>query len=237
METTGTQEQPATKVLVIEDDATLAFLITEALENKGFKVSTAECRAEGLQAFHLERPDLIILDRMFPDGDGLELLRELRGAGEAIPVIILTSRNEINDKVAGLTEGADDYMGKPFSIVELQARVQALLRRAGQRDPGPAETTLHGPFTLRWGQMRVERGGQALDLTPQEFRVMAALVRAQGRPLNRLDLLTQAWPSNGRPACERTVDVYLARIRSKLAGDDDHAWIQTHAGGSYSWNG
>ena len=140
-------------------------------------------------------------------------------------------------QIAGLGEGADDYMGKPFSILELQARVQNLLRRARRQTPAQSGTTTHGPFSIQWSHMRVTRDGLALDLTPQEFRIMTLLIRAEGKPLDRTELLTLAWPSNSRPASPHTVDVYVARLRSKLTRSADAPWILTHGGKGYSWGG
>ena len=237
MDSTPVQERSIPRLLVIEDDATLAFLIQEAMRNIGFEVSGAADPAQGL-AQHREAPvDLIILDRMFPDSDGLAALRELRLAGDEVPVILLTSRSDLADRLAGLGEGADDYMGKPFSILELQARVQNLLRRVRRQTPAQAGTTTHGPFSIQWAHMRVTREGQALDLTPQEFRIMTLLIRAEGKPLDRTELLTLAWPANSRPASTHTVDVYVARLRSKLTRSADAPWILTHGGKGYSWSG
>lgn len=237
MESVLAKARPRHRVLVIEDDTTLAFLVREALEHKGYEVATASDPAAGLREHGRLRADLIILDRMFPGMDGLDALKELRASGEEVPVILLTSRSEMADKVAGLGAGADDYLCKPFSIVELQARVQAILRRALRAASAQPETTQHGPFTLHWAQMRVEREGRSLDLTPQEFRILALLVRCVGRPMNRQELMVNAWPSTSRPASLRTVDVYVARLRSKLGREDDPPWILTEDGEGYAWNG
>jgi DNA-binding response OmpR family regulator len=222
-------------LLVIEDDETLVYLISEALENKGFTVAHATDPAEGLRLHRQEPANLIILDRTFPDGDGLAALRELRVMGDQVPVLLLTSRSDLADRVEGLGEGADDYMAKPFSILELQARVQALLRRSRPQAPVQTEFATCGPFTIYWAHMRVERDGQTLDLTPQEFRIMTLLIRSVGRPLDRLELLAHAWPPNSRPASTHTVDVYIARLRSKLTRSTDSPWIVTHEGKGYSW--
>jgi DNA-binding response OmpR family regulator len=225
------------RVLVIEDDETLAFLLQEALRNEGFEVYTAGAPMPGLHLHQQERMDLIILDLSFPGADGLTTLRELRAVGDVVPVIILTARGNLEDRVKGLGEGADDYISKPFSIVELQARVRALLRRMSRQVPAPTDSSMHGPFTLHWSQMRVEREGQTLDLTPQEFRILTLLIRFAGRPLSRSELLAFGWPTSSRPASPRTVDVYVARLRSKLGRPTDPSWILTAGGEGYSWNG
>jgi len=236
METPQTPERPRSRVLVIEDDETLSFLIREALENMGHEVTTATELAQGLACHRAAPADLIVLDRMFPGADSLRSLHDLRLAGDEVAVILLTSRSTVEDKVAGLREGADDYMGKPFAIAELQARVQALLRRTVKQPSVPAEISHEGPFTIHWVQMRVERDGRSLDLTPQEFRIMTLLIRAKGRPINRAELMANAWPSSSRPANLRTVDVYVARLRSKLGRASDPSWIRTQDGAGYAWN-
>lgn len=223
------------RVLVAEDDATLAFLIQEALAREGYRVVTAASPDEGLAEHRTEPVDLIVLDRMFPDQDGLSALRELRLAGDGVPVLVLTSRSDVADRVTGLQEGADDYMGKPFAITELVARVEALLRRAAPRVPALPERSQHGPFTIHWAQLRVERDGRSLDLTPQEFRIMTLLLRHPGKVLSREELLVGAWPSSGRPALARTVDVYVARLRGKLGRGEEPAWILTRGREGYAW--
>jgi DNA-binding response OmpR family regulator len=223
------------RVLVVEDDTTLAFLIQEALERDGYRVTAAYLPDAALALHRADPADLIILDRMFPGQDGLAALRELRLAGDRVPVLVLTSRSDVNDRVAGLQEGADDYMGKPFAIAELKARVEALLRRAAPQVPSLPERSAHGPFTIHWAQLRVERDGRSLDLTPQEFRIMTLLLRHPGQVLSREELLAGAWPSGGRPALGRTVDVYVARLRGKLNRDDEPAWIQTRGRDGYTW--
>lgn len=237
MENPQAPEHRRSRVLVIEDDETLSFLIREALENKGHEVATAPDPVLGLAGHRAEPADLIVLDRMFPGGDGLQALHDLRLAGDEVPVILLTSRSAVEDRVEGLGGGADDYMGKPFAIAELQARVQALLRRSAKQTTVQPDISVQGPFTVHWAQMRVERDGRSLDLTPQEFRIMTLLIRSGGRPMNRTELMTGAWPASSRPAHLRTVDVYVARLRSKLGREADPVWIRTQDGEGYAWNG
>ncbi|WP_243329002.1 response regulator transcription factor [Mesoterricola sediminis] len=227
----------AARVLLIEDDEILAAMVQEVLEGRGLTVTVASHPEVGLALHAVHRADLILLDRMFPGADGLDTLRHLRDKGDAVPIILLTSRGELGDKLEGLGEGADDYMGKPFSVDELEARIRALLRRARPSPALPPDTSVHGPFTIDWAAMRVEREGQVLDLTPQEFRVLSHLIRTPDRPVPRAELLEKAWPPDGRPASPRTVDVYVTRLRSKLGRESDHPWILTLDGEGYSWNG
>lgn len=201
MEPTSPTTCRGARVLVAEDDTTLAFLIQEALCSEGYEVTTALSPAEGLELHRRQRMDLIILDRMFPDSDGLAALRELRIAGDGVPVLVLTSKGTVADKVTGLAEGADDYMGKPFAIAELRARVQALLRRAARPAPAPPEVSCHGPFTIHWLQLRVERDGRSLDLTPQEFRIMTLLLRSPGKAMTRGNSWPPPGPLQAAPPC------------------------------------
>ena len=226
---------PTPRILVADDDTTLAFLIQEALVQDGYQVITAASPNAGLDLHRCEPVDLIILDRMFPEQDGLDTLRDLRRTGDPVAVLMLTSRSYVTDRVAGLQGGADDYMGKPFAIAELRARVEALLRRSGRPGQAPVEWSQHGPFTVHWSQQRVERAGRSLDLTPQEFRILALFLRNPGRILSRADLLAGAWPPDGRPALARTVDVHVARLRGKLGRRDDRAWIVTRGRDGYAW--
>ena len=136
----------------------LSYLIQEALTNEGYQVAAVDSPVLALAMHRRQRMDLIILDRMFPDQDGLDAVRDLRLAGDPVPVLMLTSRSDVADRIAGLGEGADDYMGKPFSILELQARVMALLRRARNAAPVAPEVTRIGPFVLQWAQLRVWNG-------------------------------------------------------------------------------
>jgi two-component system phosphate regulon response regulator OmpR len=225
---------PLPRILVIEDDEVIAAFIQEALRDCDLDVTVEEDPVAGLARHARERADLIILDRLFPRGDGLTALRDLRASGDEVPIILLTSKSELEEKLEGLGEGADDYMGKPFSIRELEARVRALLRRA--RASAHPERSSHGPFTIDWAGMRVERDGEPVDLTPQEFRILALLIRCGGRTLPRMELLEQAWPASNRPANPRTVDVYVTRLRSKLRRESDPSWIRTQDGEGYAWN-
>jgi DNA-binding response OmpR family regulator len=208
-----------THVLVIEDNDDVAFGLRTALENEGFTVSIAADGAEGLtQAKHADI-DLIILDLMLPKMDGYRVLRSLRGSGVDAPVLVLTAKGEEANKVQAFSIGGDDYVTKPFGVLELIARVKALLRRAKGKD---AERI---PAVERFGEIEVNpasrtvyRAGQLVALTPREFDLLLALVRRRGAAASRADLLREVWEYQ-KEVVSRTVDIHIAELRRKLEAD------------------
>ena len=224
------------RLLIIEDDLTVSFLLEESLTLDGFEVRVAEDPASGLRMHQARPADLIILDRTFPEGDGLALLRRLRSSGQDVPVLILSALGSVPERVEGLAEGADDYLPKPFSFLELQARIQALLRRTG-RGPAPVRAPAReasGPgLVLDRTLMRAYRDGRDLETTPQEYRLLSLLVAHAGQALSRSELLNLGWPASSRPANVRTVDVYMARLRTKLGTWDGQPLIVTVGGAGY----
>ena len=207
-----------TRVLVVEDNADLAYGLRNNLEIEGYEVQVAEDGPAGLAAVRAGSPGLVILDLMLPGTDGFRVLKALREEGHGMPVLILTARGEEADKVRGLKMGADDYITKPFGLLELLARVEALLRRA--RDGvGPAEAAT---ARERFGGVEVEartrsvfRRGRPVDLAPKEFDLLLALLRAKGGVVSRLDLMTQVWGYSAA-VVSRTVDTHVAELRRKL---------------------
>ena len=176
--------------------------------------------AKGLARARGSDPDLVILDLMLPGMDGFKVLRALRDEGRRVPVLILTARGEESDKVRGLRLGADDYVTKPFGVLELLARVEALLRRA-TRDPSAPEE----PEVERFGEVEivpasrtVRRSGQEVPLTPKEYELLVALLRRRGAVASRVELLTEVWGYNSA-VMSRTVDTHIAELRRKLEGD------------------
>jgi DNA-binding response OmpR family regulator len=200
-------------ILVVDDEERLTSLLRAYLEQEGFQVQTA---ANGLQALEIVRrdpPDLIVLDIMMPEMDGMEFLRVLR-AQHATPVILLTARVGDEDKIVGLELGADDYLTKPFRPRELLARVRAVLRRAGRSGPEPA--VLHsGNLTLDRSRHEIVRDGHPVDLTPTEFEILAALMASPGKVFTRMELLERA-QGIGYEGYERTIDAHIKNLRSKL---------------------
>jgi two-component system alkaline phosphatase synthesis response regulator PhoP len=207
------------RILVVEDNANLAYGLATSLELEGHEVVLADEGAAGLRAALEQRPDLVILDLMLPGMDGYRVLRALREAGETVPVLILTARGEEADKVLGFRLGADDYVTKPFGLLELLARVAALLRRAARRPAAAApETVRFGEVEVDPGSRLVRRRGEEVPLTPKEFDLLWALLRRKGGVAARLELLAEVW-GHRAAVMTRTVDMHVAQLRRKLEDD------------------
>ena len=203
-------------VLVVEDDARLAATIRRALAYEGFAVTVAADGPAGLEALRQNAFDLVVLDRMLPGQDGLEVCRRLRESGDPTAVLMVTARDAVADRVAGLDAGADDYLVKPFAHEELLARVRALLRRVA---PGPqADLLRFADVELDPAGMTARRAGRPLDLTVQEFRLLEHLVRHPRVVLSRDRILDAVWGMDGRSA-SNVVDVYVGYLRRKLEAD------------------
>ena len=202
-----------TRVLVIEDNEDLAFGLRNNLEIEGYDVDVAGDGAAGLQQARTSRPDLVVLDLMLPRLDGYRVLRQMRDDGLAMPVLILTAKAEEADKVLGFRLGADDYVTKPFGVLELLARVQALLRRA--RPAAAAEVERFGEVEIDPATRIVRRGGSPVALTPMEFDLLRALYRRQGAVATRIELLAEVW-GHSSAVMTRTVDTHIGELRKKL---------------------
>jgi len=210
-----------TKVLVIEDNANLAFGLTRSLESEGYEVESAEDGTRGLALARSCGADLIVLDLMLPGIDGYSLLRQLREEGSDVPVLILTARSEEADKVVGFRLGADDYVTKPFGLSELLARVQAILRRArggDHREEGKPDVESFNAVTINVPARSVTKGDAGVALTPKEFDLLLALVRRRGAVASRIDLLKEVWGHQAE-VMTRTVDIHIAELRRKLEDD------------------
>jgi two-component system alkaline phosphatase synthesis response regulator PhoP len=208
------------RILVVEDNANLAYGLMTSLELEGHQVVLADDGAAGLRAAREQRPDLLILDLMLPGMDGYRVLKSLREEGETMPVLILTARGEEADKVLGFRLGADDYVTKPFGLLELLARVGALLRRAGGRAEAAAapEVERFGEVEVHPGSRLVRRRGEEVPLTPKEFDLLWALLRRRGGVAARLELLAEVW-GHRAAVMTRTVDMHVAQLRRKLEDD------------------
>jgi DNA-binding response OmpR family regulator len=206
------------KLLLVDDDLNLLDTLTFNLRSSGYQVITAADGAGALEKARDERPDLVILDLMLPEVDGLVVCRSLRQES-SVPILVLTARTGELDKIIGLESGADDYLTKPFSLGELQARIRALLRRATPRDD--REEIRAGDLTLNLVSRRAFRAGSELTLSPREFNLLAELMRHRGIVLSRALLLTRVW-GNDFVGDERTVDVHVHWLREKIETDPSH---------------
>lgn len=201
------------RILVVEDNADLAFGLTTALELADCEALHAATGRDGLARAKRDAPDLVILDLMLPEMSGYEVLRELRRAGFLVPVLILTAKGEEADKVQGFRLGADDYVVKPVGVLELLARVEALLRRA---QPEPTATVYRvGDLELDTGRRIVRIGGQEIDLSPLEFDLLGALARRKGGMATRAELLREVWGYRANVE-SRTLDTHVAKLRAKV---------------------
>ncbi len=206
-----------TRILLIEDNQDLAFGLRNNLEIEGYEVETAENGRAGLETFARANPDLLILDLMLPELDGFRVLRSLRQQGHATPILLLTAKGEEADKVRGLRMGADDYVTKPFGLLELLARVEALLRRthAGSAVREMLGVQRFGLIEVDPAARTVSRASQTVELAPKEFDLLLALMRARGAVVSRLELMRQVWGYSAA-VVSRTVDTHIAELRRKL---------------------
>jgi two-component system, OmpR family, response regulator RegX3 len=206
-------------ILIVEDEDSIAEPLATALEREGYSTSIAGTAEAALEAVRSESPDLVLLDVMLPDGDGREILKEIRASSKT-PVIMVSARGEETDLVVGLELGADDYVTKPFGSAELVARIRAVLRRAGEKKAPAASTLVIGDVLLDADTHAVTQDGQALDLTLKEFDLLRVLMENAGRVVSRGDLMDEVWdPHWFGPT--KTLDVHVSSLRKKL--DDDPA--------------
>ncbi len=207
------------RVMVVEDQRDLAALLVHNLELEGFEVRAIGDGREVLDLVRSWVPDLLILDLMLPGLDGFEVLRGVRGHTRDLPVLILSARGEEQDKIRGFRLDADQYVTKPFSLVELLERVHALLRRGGRASAnGQPALLAFGDITIDETSRTVRRGGVAVTLPPKAFDLLLALVRRDGRVASRMELLREVW-GYGPLVLSRTVDSHVAELRRKLEAD------------------
>jgi two-component system, OmpR family, copper resistance phosphate regulon response regulator CusR len=217
------------KVLVVEDEEKTAAFLDKGLSENGCVVDVASRGDEGVSLARSRDYDLLILDVMLPGRDGWEVLTELRRAGKQTPVIFLTARDTVQDRVKGLELGADDYLVKPFAFSELLARVRTILRRGPARNP---ETIRVADLEVDLIRHRVTRGGKRLDLTPKEFALISLLARRTGEVLTRTLIAEQVWDMNF-DSDTNVVDVHVRRLRSKVDDPFEHRLIHTVRGAGY----
>lgn len=204
------------RILIVEDNVDLAFGLRNNLELEGYQVEISTTGPAGVESVQAAEPDLVILDLMLPEMDGFNVLKTIRKDGSNVPVLILTARGEESDKVMGLRLGADDYVTKPFGLLELLARVAALLRRSGDRASLPL--IRFGTIEVNPATRTVLRAGASVDLAPKEFDLLVALIRHDGAVVSRLDLLDEVW-GYAADVMSRTVDTHVSELRKKLEED------------------
>ena len=218
------------RALIVEDDRAIAEFVGRGLREAGFAVDQVSDGEAGLELALTEPYDVAIVDLMLPQRDGLSLIDELRRRGRTTPVLILSARRSVDDRVHGLQSGGDDYLTKPFAFAELLARVQALVRRA-TRAPEPTTLTL-GDLTLDLLTRKVSRGGTAIDLRPREFALLEYLMRNAGKVVSKTMILSHVWDYTFDPQTN-IVDVLVSRLREKIDRPFEHKLLRTVRGVGY----
>jgi two-component system alkaline phosphatase synthesis response regulator PhoP len=205
-------------ILIIEDEAALATTLKDRLRKEGYEVSVARDGLQGFEKATHEPYDLIVLDVMLPGQSGLKVCEKLRQEGWSIPILMLTARRQVMDKVVGFKTGADDYLTKPFKMAELLARVEALLRRAGQPNTSAGGRHQFDGFSVDFRRTEVLRDGQPVNLSAKEYQLLRYFVEHRGATVSRDELLREVWGYDALPST-RTVDVHVAWLRQKLEKD------------------
>jgi two-component system copper resistance phosphate regulon response regulator CusR len=223
------RRRPAVKILIVEDEKKTAAYLRKGLTENGFVVDVCAQGIDGLHAALVSDYDLIILDVLLPGRDGWSIIKDLRQQGKETPVLFLTARDAVEDRVKGLQLGADDYLVKPFAFSELLARLRTILRRGGGRQP---EVLRAGDLEIDPPRHRVSRGGKRLDLTPKEFMLLTLLTRRKGEVLSRTLIAEQVWDMNFD--CDtNVVDVHVRRLRVKVDDPFKNKLIHTVRGMGY----
>jgi DNA-binding response OmpR family regulator len=222
------------RVLVIEDDIKIQEFVSRGLRQEGHTVDTASTGPEGLTLWEAHRYDAVVLDIMLPGADGLSVLKHMRNTGDPTPVLVLSAKVAVDDRVSGLQSGADDYLTKPFSFTELSARLQAITRRtAAPAQKGKNATSLViGDLHIDLLRRTVTRGDKKIDLQPREFALLELLMRNPNRPLTKTLILERIWDYNLDPQTN-IVDVLVCRLRNKIDAGFDKKLIHTLRGVGY----
>lgn len=223
------------RLLLIEDDKDIAAFIQKGMREAMHNIDHASNGKDGLFQATTEDYDVIIIDRMLPELDGLTILKTLRGAGKTVPALILSSLGEVDDRVAGLRAGGDDYLVKPFAFSELLARVEVLMRRySNENSHSSAVTQLTaGDLRLDLLSRKVYRGHHEIELQSREFRLLEYMMRHKNQVITRTMLLEQVWDYNFDPQTN-VIDVHISRLRSKIDKDFEHQMIKTVRGAGYT---
>jgi two-component system response regulator MprA len=227
-------EQQTQRVLVVDDDRAVRESLRRSLEFNGYSVSLASDGAEALASIAGAAPDALVIDVMMPRLDGIETTRALRAAGNDLPVLVLTARDSVGDRVEGLDAGADDYLTKPFALEELLARLRALLRRTAAvgDDDTDAEVLSFSDLTLNPATREVRRGGRSIDLTRTEFTLLEMFMRRPRRVLDRSFILEEVWGYDF-PTTANSLEVYVGYLRRKTEAEGERRLIHTMRGVGY----
>ena len=219
------------RVLVVDDEPNLAELVSMALRYEGWQVTVAHTGSKAVSAARDVHPDAVVLDMMLPDFDGLEVLRRMRTSDPDVPVLFLTARDAVEDRIAGLTAGGDDYVTKPFSLEEVVARLRGLMRRSGAQQAASASLLVVGDLTMDEDSREVMRGGDEISLTATEFELLRFLMRNPKRVLSKAQILDRVWNYDfGGQA--NVVELYISYLRKKIdAGREP--MIHTMRGAGY----
>lgn len=210
----GKSETATGKVLIVEDDEATAFALRDGFEFEGFDVVVATNGRAAVRAAAEQKPDVILLDVMLPEMSGIDVCKQIRGVGNNVPIIMLTARGQEVDKVLGLKIGADDYVTKPFSFMELHARVEAVMRRSAPKPESPPVVEF-GDVKLDFRMLEASKNGVRLDLSPLEFKLMKFFIDNQQQVVTRDQMLRTVWNSNSA-VFTRTVDMHVAKLRKKI---------------------
>jgi DNA-binding response OmpR family regulator len=217
------------RVLVVEDDKKTASFVKKALQAEGFAVDASHHGDEGLTLAQTTPYDVVILDIMLPGRDGLSVLRLLRERRSTVPVLLLSARGQVDERIAGLNAGADDYLAKPFALGELVARVRALTRRRAESKPILLQLA---DLTIDTIERQVKRAGRIIDLSAREYRLLEFLLRSQGRVCGRMQILEKVWDYDFDPGTN-LVDVYVRRVRDKIDSGFSPPLLHTVRGVGY----
>ena len=224
------------RLLLVEDEPGLVMTLTDRLAAEGYEVVSAVDGETGFRRASTENYDLVLLDGMLPGRDGFDVCRSLRQRNIMTPILMLTARGQVVDRVVGLKLGADDYLVKPFEMAELLARIEALLRRVPS-SPIPAEIYQFGDVQVDFRKAEVSKGGQLLEVSAREFKLLKYFIEHRGATLTRDELLNEVWGYNAMPST-RTVDVHVAWLRQKLEGNPRRPeFIHTIHGMGYKFSG
>ncbi|WP_243060613.1 response regulator transcription factor [Nocardioides sp. SR21] len=223
---------PKPRVLVVDDDKAVRESLRRSLEFNGYDVALAGDGAEALAVIAASAPDVVIMDVMMPRLNGIEATRALRSAGNDVPILVLTARDAVGDRVEGLDAGADDYLTKPFALQELLARLRALLRRLPRDDEATDETLQFSDLTMDLATREVRRGDRLIELTRTEFALLEMFMRRPRRVLERTFILEEVWGYDF-PTTANSLEVYVGYLRRKTEAEDEARLIHTVRGVGY----